>query len=222
MFNVFKKFHTDKDTIPGAKVVWGRKLFPMVKEYYLTRETKQRFRVLGIPIYIRTGLQTAHFPSEMMTLLDYLRDKDLTKMTTKDLVDGYRELMLDQTVKTGDMLLKKASDYDCDDQGKIVLTKALKDATAHTLDIFTADMSRYTEVTDLFTKQGCVPLYVVGGGAFHRLYLVKLIDNMLVFYIVDVTGPLKNGIHLSRIETFHLTEQVIKAHNAHTDKKGVL
>lgn len=222
MFKVFNKFYTDTTTVPGAKVIWGRKFLPMVKEYYISRETRQKFKVFGIPMYLRTEIHTAHFPSEMMTLMDYLRDKDLATINTATLVNGYRELMLEQAGKAEDTLLKRVDEYDGPDNAKIYLMKAMKEASATVKATLTADVSKFTEVTDMFVKQGCVPLYTVGSGAHHRLYMVKLMHDTLVFYTIDVTGPLLNGVHIGRIETFHLTEQVIKAHNAHTDKKGVL
>lgn len=223
MFKVYRKFYTEKDTIPGGIVTWHDLSLPDAGEYYIARETRQRFNWLWFPMYLRTELQVAHFPSEMMSFIHWLSDKDMAKLTNDSLIDFRKESVEHIKKAKSDLIARINTMSDKSEADRIDMTNYVSLASNRARYTIDPDITVYADTLKVFTDQGYIPLFKVGHGVDKRIYMAKMYEDRIAFYIVNLIGPLKNDrIILGRIETFHLTERVLKALDAHNHKKGVL
>ena len=207
-----KHILTEKNTHLGAVAKFGYVHLPNHHELYLTKEIKQRFKVLGIPFKQTTTQQTIQFPLEVVSLMVHATSLEGEGLLHMDF-ENYRTttLQVAEEVRENARKAIKASDELSDQQKHEMLAHLREDE--RNLEALFNDLQPNEKVKFAsFTQDGYELVYRVISGSSVEYFFAKVLDDRISFFIIDTmqfnkSKTRKEEIKFSGLKSFYMTQQ---------------
>lgn len=219
---VFNKFYTNPISHLGGTVNMYSLNIPEHDEFYLIREFKQKFKILGLNFHIATDTNTFTLPPEFEELMRYWNDS-----TTDEKIVRFCDNVLDDMITHGaerfklaykSMLdqLKGITDLDRQD----ILVRRLNDMKKRIEVMYSKWSVKERQANASFINSGYIPMYKMERGASSSFYLGRYLDDRLVLIRTEFM-TIKAGMFLQTVQQISLTDDMVKAYfEKEAKKKG--
>lgn len=224
---LIKHVLTEKKSHIGGEAKFGYIHLPTHSELYLTKEIKQRFKVLGIPFKQTTSLETVQFPTEIVSLMVHattLEGEGLEHMDFENYRTTTTQVARDLRLKTLQSVMQ-SEDLDQTQKEKMIANLRVDEDHVDMLfdDLDTVEKMKLTS----FTKDGYEKVYRVWSGASATYYLAKVLDDRISFFIVEAMrfrdkGTRSYTLRLSNLRSFYMTQDFMKAFLEKVKEKGAI